>query len=170
MRERKFRRKGTTALETEEQGTQGAPELHNVPFHKAGRGFQLFMIIILCIFHSILKALKAPGHNNLKQFICQSLLKTHSTDFQRTRSQVDGLALTWGKESMSSQSLAPISIFLLLAHSEHLLRGADITTTDETGVLPDASLKSQLVMQQRELKIRQAHALLLLNSWKGIFF
>lgn len=36
----------------------------------------------------------------------------------------------------------PISIFLLFMHSEHMLWGAEITTADETGVLPDASLKS----------------------------
>lgn len=63
----------------------------------------------------------------------------------------------------------PISIFLLFMHSEHMLWGAEITTADETGVLPDASLKSQLVMEEKELRIRKAHALLPLNSSKGIF-
>ena len=63
----------------------------------------------------------------------------------------------------------PVSTFLLFTHSEHILWGAEITTTDETGVLPDTSLKSQLVMQQKELKLKQAHALLLLNSYKVFF-
>ena len=62
-----------------------------------------------------------------------------------------------------------ISIFLLFKHSEHNLWGAEITA-DETGVLPNASLKSQLVMQEKELRIKKAHALLPLNSSKGFFF
>ena len=35
----------------------------------------------------------------------------------------------------------------------------EITTADETGVLPNASLKSQLVMQEKELRIKKVHAL-----------
>ena len=63
-----------------------------------------------------------------------------------------------------------MSIFLLLTLSEHILWRAEVATTDETGVLFDTSLKCQLVMQQKKFKIRQSHALLLLNSYKGIFF
>lgn len=64
----------------------------------------------------------------------------------------------------------PISIFFLFTHSEHNLWGEEITTADETGVLPNASLKSQLVMQEKELRIKKVHALLPLNSSKVFFF
>lgn len=48
--------------------------------------------------------------------------------------------------------------------------GEEINTADETGVLPNASLKSQLVMQEKELRIKKVHALLPLNSSKVFFF
>lgn len=62
-----------------------------------------------------------------------------------------------------------VSIFLFFTYSEHSLQRAEITRVDETGVPPNAPLKSQLVMQQKKHKMRQAHALLLLKSYKDIF-
>lgn len=57
-----------------------------------------------------------------------------------------------------------IFIFLLFTHKKHALWKAELGTEDQTGVLPHASIKSQLVMQQKKHKIKQAHALLLLMT------